>query len=283
MTARPPTLSVQLLVAATLLSAAAPATAQNLYGGLPKPLQRVAFDQRLGESVDLSLRFRDEDGRTVSLGDLIEDRPVVLALVYYDCPMLCTLTLNGVVSSLRAVELDPGTDFDVVVASIDPTEQPESARAAKARALASYHRPGTEDGWHFLTGQQPSIDRLTEAVGFSYSFDDTSGEFAHAAGIVVLTPAGRVSRYLLGIEYSPRDLRLSLIESADQKIGTLVDQALLYCYRYDPETGTYSAATMILVRIAGALTVLILVALILFMLRRERRDPEDLGEPEHVA
>lgn len=263
--------------------AVTPAAAQNFYEGLPAPLQRVAFEQRLGESVDLSLEFRDEAGRDVSLGALVAGRPVILALVYYDCPMLCSMTLNGVVSSLKAIELTAGGEFDVVVVSIDPSEQPELAAAAKARAVDSYGRTGSESGWHFLTGSQASIDSLTEAVGFRYTYDEESGEFAHAAGIVVLTPEGRLSRYLLGIEYPAKFLRLALIESTDETIGTLVDQVLLFCYRYDPATGTYSAATMNLVRIAGALTVLILVAFITLALRRDRHGSKGVGEPEHVA
>lgn len=269
-----------------LLGAAVPgagaAAAQSVYQGLPAPLRRIAFEQRLGEPVDLRLAFRDESGADVSLGELTGDRPIVLALVYYDCPMLCSLTLDGLVSSLRAIELDAGSDFDVVVASIDPGEQPSLARATRARALESYRRAGTESGWHFLTGDQASIDALTDSVGFRYSRDEQTGEYAHAAGIVVLTPSGRISRYLLGIEFPARDLRLSLIESSDGGIGTLVDQALLFCYRYDPETGTYSAAAMNLVRAGGVLTVLILVIFVLLTLRRDRRAAR-FGEPGHVA
>ena len=262
---------------------AAPAVAQNFYEGLPAPLQRIAFDQRLGEQVDLTLEFRDESGGTVALGELISRRPVGLAAVYYDCPMLCSMTLNGVVSALKAVDLDVGADFDVVVVSIDPEEGAELARAAKARAIESYKRAGTDAGWHFLTGEQEAIDGLTDAVGFRYSRDETTGEYAHAAGVIILTPDGRVARYLLGIEYPARDLRLALVESSAGRIGTLVDQALLFCYRYDPETGTYSAATMNLIRLAGALTVFILIAFITLMLRRERRPVGGLGESGHVA
>ncbi len=265
-----------------LALAAVPVQAQNFYEGLPAPLQRIAFEQKLGESVDLSLTFRDEAGEPVSLRDLASNRPMLLALVYYDCPMLCSLTMNGIVSSLKAVELDAGSDFEVVVASIDPEEGPELARAAKARALESYKRKGSEAGWHFLTGDQAEIDELAESVGFSYSRDEATGEFAHAAGIVILTPQGQVSRYLLGIEYPAKDVRLALVESSDEKIGTLVDQALLFCYRYDPATGTYSAATMNLVRLGGAVTVLVIITFILLMLRRDRR-AAPFGEPEHVA
>ncbi len=274
------TVRVALLLLLSL--AALPAVAQNFYEGLPAPLQRIAIEQMLGEQVDMSLAFTNEAGERVTLGDLTSDRPIILALVYYDCPMLCSLTLNGVVSSLKAVELDAGRDFEVVVVSIDPGEGPQLASATKARVVDSYKRAGTENGWHFLVGDQPEIDSLTEAVGFRYSYDEETGEYAHAAGIIILTPEGRVSRYLLGIEYPAKDVRLSLVESSNETIGTLVDQALLFCYRYDPETGTYSAATMNLVRLGGALTVLLIVIFIVLMLRRDRQ-VAPLGEPEHVA
>ncbi len=269
-----------LLVAQSLV--ALPATAQNFYEGLPAPLQRIAIEQMLGEQVDMSLAFTDETGESVTLGELTSDRPILLALVYYDCPMLCSLALNGVVSSLKAVELDAGRDFEVVVVSIDPEEGPELASATKARVVESYKRAGTENGWHFLVGDQPEIDQLADSVGFRYSYDEETGEYAHAAGIVILTPEGLVSRYLLGIEYPAKDVRLALVESSNETIGSLVDQALLFCYRYDPETGTYSAATMNLVRLGGALTVLVIVTFIVLMLRRDRQ-VAPLGEPEHVA
>ncbi len=270
--------SIVAIGCALLLAGSAAVSAQPVYTGLPAPLQRVAFEQRLGESIDLSLPFVDERGRSVELGELVGD-----GRRWYDCPMLCSMTLNGLVSSLKALELTVGREFDVLAVSFDPRETPALAAAVRARAVESYHRDGSEPGWHFLTGSQESIDALTEAVGFEYTWDDEREEFAHAAGLVVLTPDGTISRYLLGIEYSPRDLRLALVESSRGNVGSLVDQALLYCYRYDPETGTYSAATMNLVRLGGALTVVLIVAFIVLMTRRERRATTALREPEHVA
>jgi len=251
--------------------------------GLPEPLQKVAFEQRLGEPLDLSLTLVDESGHKVVLGDLLTDRPAVLALVYYGCPMLCSLSLNGLASSLKAVDLDPGQEFDVLIASFDPEDTPADAREARERTLRLYNRSDTEQGWHFLTADQDTIAALTEAVGFRYVQDPETGEFAHATGIVLLTPQGRISRYLLGVEYPPRDVRLGLIESGDEKIGTLVDQILLYCYRYDPTTGTYSAMTMNLIRIGGVITVTIMAAFVILMLKRDKRQKQSLGETGHVA
>lgn len=270
------TLVIALLVAGT-------AAAQSVYQGMPAPLQKVAFDQRLGENVDLSLPFVDSTGRTVELGDLVDGRPTVLALVYYDCPMLCSMTLSGLVTSLRAVDLDVGDDLEVLVVSFDPRETSTLAKAAKQQALERYRRSGTDDGWHFLTGSAESIEQLTDAVGFDYVWDEDREEFAHAAGIVVLTPEGQISRYLLGIEFPSRDLRLALVESSQGTVGDLVDQALLYCYHYDPETGTYSAATMSLVRLGGVVTIALIALFVGLMLRRDRRRRDNLGEPEHVA
>lgn len=269
-----------LAMALVITSAGA---AQSVYSGMPAPLQKVAFEQRLGDSVDLSLPFVDARGREVELGELIGERPAILALVYFDCPMLCSMTLDGLVSSLRAVELDVGRDLEVLAVSFDPRETPALASAVGARAIESYRRSGTENGWHFLTGSAESIDRLTEAVGFEYFWDDDKEQFAHAAGIVVLTPEGRISRYLLGIEFPPRDLRLALVESSQGSVGGLVDQALLYCYQYDPETGTYAAATMNLVRLGGLLTVALIALFVGLMMRRERHEETGMGEPEHVA
>jgi protein SCO1/2 len=265
------------------LLTAVPSVAQNFYEGLPAPLQRVSFDQRLGELVDLSLIFNDEKGDQVRLGELIGDRPVALVLVYHGCPMLCSMSTNGLVTSLKALEMTPGDEFDVLVVSFDPEDTPELARNAKTKLLTDYARPGSESGWHFLTGEQESIDALTEAVGFHYTRDEETGEFAHAAGLTILTPEGTISRYLYGIEYPARSLRLALIESAEGQIGNLVDQAILFCYRYDPATGTYSATTMNVVRLAGALTVLAIVVLLFRTVRRERRGRPAHGEPSHVA
>jgi protein SCO1 len=240
-------------------------------GGRPAILDQAGLEQKLDEQVPLGLHFRDESGSDVELGRYFRDKPVILSLVYYECPMLCTLVLNGLVSSLRTMSLDVGRDFDVVTVSFDARETPELAAKKKQTYLEQYRRPGAADGWHFLTGDQASIDALAQSVGFQFAFDEKSQQFAHAAGIIVLTPQGRVSRYFYGVEYAPRDLRLGLVEASQNKIGSLVDQILLFCFHYDPLTGRYSALSLNIVRAGGALTVLALVAFIALMLRRDRR------------
>jgi protein SCO1/2 len=244
---------------------------------MPGPLREVRYDQRLGEAVPLDLAFRDEAGRAVRLGDYFGRRPVILVLAYYRCPMLCDLVLQGVETGLKPLSLEPVKDFDVVVASIDPNETPQQATAKKREILARYGRPRTAAGWHFLTGPQPSIARLANAVGFRYVYDRERNEFAHAAGIVILTPEGRISRYLFGVEYPARDLRLSLIESAGGAIGNVVDQVLLYCFHYDPAIGRYSAVTLNIVRLGAVATVAGLVLLIVLLRRRETAQPGPLG------
>jgi protein SCO1/2 len=240
-------------------------------GQMPGPLQKVGYDQKLGGQVPLGLGFRDQDGRAVRLSNYFGQKPVLLVLAYYHCPMLCDMVLTGVTGSLKTMTLDPGKDFDVVVVSIDPNESAVQAAASRANTISRYGRSGTDEGWHFLTGPQPSIDALAASVGFRYVYDAERNEFSHAAGIVILTPEGRISRYLYGIEYAPRDVKLALIESADHKIGTLVDAALLYCFHYDPAIGRYSAMTMRIVRIGAVLTVLGL-ALMITLLRRSSPD-----------
>lgn len=243
----------------------------------PKPLtpadviREVGFEQNLDAQLPLELKFRDETGKTVALGDYFGKRPVVLALVYYDCPMLCTMILNGLTSSLKAVHLDAGVDFDVVAVSFDPRETPELAAGKKQAYVKDYGRKGSEKGWHFLTGDADSITRLTKAAGFKYYWDEELQQFAHGSGVMVATPQGRLARYFYGIEYAPRDLRLGLVEASAGKIGSPVDQMLLYCFHYDPSTGKYGLTIMNVVRLMGSATVLALVAFILVMLRRERR------------
>jgi protein SCO1/2 len=215
--------------------------------------------------------LRDESGRAVRLREYFGARPVVLVLAYYNCPMLCTEVLNGVVSSLRAISFDAGREFDVVVVSFDPRDQPSDAAAKKAAYLGAYKRPGADKGWHFLTGGPGSIDRLTRSVGFRYKFDESLGQFAHAAAIYVVTAEGRLSRYLFGIEYAPRDVRLALVEASRNRIGTPVDQILLYCYHYDPKVGRYGAVVMNIVQLGGAGTVVVLMVFLLLMWRRDRR------------
>lgn len=237
------------------LAIAAACCAGHAVAEVPEGLREVGIEQRLDQPIPLDLTFRDEAGDSVRLGQYFDQRPVVLALVYYECPMLCTLVLNGLVSSLKAVALDAGEDFDVVAVSIDPGETPAMAAAKKEVYLHAYRRPAAAAGWHFLTGEEPAIRALADAVGFRYRYDEASGEYAHAAGVTVLTPAGRIARYFFGVEYAPRDLRLGLVEAAASRIGTAVDQLMLFCFRYDPATGRYSAAVLNLVRLGGILTV----------------------------
>lgn len=244
---------------------------------MPEPLKQVGYDQRLGEKVPAEALFVDEAGRSVRLGDYFGDRPVVLALAYYECPMLCDLVLQAMVGSFKALKLTPGKDFDVVVVSIDPGESAKLAAEAKTELLSRYGRPETAAGWHFLTGSRTSIQKVASAVGFRYVYMGERDEYAHAAGIVVLTPEGKVSRYLLGVEFAPRDLRLALIESSEGKIGSVVDQVLLYCFHYDPVIGRYSAVTLNIVRLAGALTVVGLVLMVVLMRRRETRETRTPG------
>jgi protein SCO1/2 len=257
--------------ASTLLAlgflAAAPLPAQT---ERPAALRDVAFDQRLGETLPLDAAFRDESGQAVPLRTLFRGRPVVLSLVYYECPMLCTLTLNGLVSALRALSFDAGREFDVVTVSFDHRETPALATAKKAAYLKRYGRPGAAEGWRFLTGDEAAVKALTAAVGFRYAWDDRTRQFAHPAGVVVATPEGRIARYLFGVEYAPKDLRLALVESGQGRIGTVLDQVVLYCYQYDPTTGRYGAAVMRIVRGAGVLTLVALGGFITVMWRRER-------------
>ena len=233
--------------------------------GLPSALRDVRLEQKLDQQLPLDLVFRDESGQEVKLGQYFGQKPVVLAFVYYDCPMLCTQVLNGMVTSFRVLPFQVGKEFDVVTVSFDPRETSELA-ARKKKVYVNYlpakMQPGAASGWHFLTGDQASIEKLTDAAGFRYHYDEATKQFAHASGIMVATPHGKLSRYFYGIEYSARDLRLGLIESSAEKIGSPVDQLLLYCYHYDPATGKYGAAVMKIMRIAGVITVLALVAML---------------------
>jgi len=240
-------------------------------------LREAGLSQKLDNQVPLDTPFVDQNGREVKLGDYFGKRPVVLALVYYECPMLCTQVLNGLVGSLEALAFNPGREFDVVAVSFDAGETPSMAAAKRVGYLKRYGRPGTESGVHFLTGRESSIKALTEAVGFNFAYDPKIDQFAHPAAITILTPEGRVSRYLLGIDFAPRDLRLALVEAADHKIGSVVDQMLLFCYHYDPASGTYGFAITNIVRLGGILTVLGLGTFILRNLRRERRQASAVG------
>lgn len=238
------------------------------------PEQDVGIDQKLGEKIPLELAFRAEDGREVRLRELFGARPVVLSLVYYECPMLCSLVLNDQVRALRALSLELGDDFDLLTVSIDPRETSELARAKKEHYLASYDDNASEAqraAWHFLTGEEAAIAELARAVGFRYAFDEQSGEYAHAAGLMVLTPDGTLSRYVYGLGYQPRDLKLAIIDASGGKVGSLVDQILIRCFHYDPATGQYYFAIMAALRVAAAATVLVLVGFVLRSVLRERR------------
>ena len=238
---------------------------------MPGPLREVGYDQRIGEQVPLDLAFRDEAGRNVSLGDYFQKKPVLLVLAYYDCPMLCDMVLQGVVTTLKPLTFQAGKEFDVVVASIDPDETPDMAAEQEKAILARYGRAGVAEGFHFLTGPQASIDSLTRAVGFRYVYEKERDEYAHPAGLVILTPSGKVSRYLFGIDFPPRDVRLGLIESNEGKLGTAIDSLLLYCYHYNPAIGRYSTAVFKILQLAAGATVIGLVTLVLALRRRERR------------
>ncbi len=237
----------------------------------PGALKGIGIDQRLNEMLPLSLPFRDEVGREVKLGDAFGKRPVVLALVYYNCPMLCTQVLNGLVASLNVMSLEAGRDFDVVAVSFDPRETPAMAAAKKDAYLGRYRHPGSDTGWHFLTGDAASIQALTKAVGFRYRYDGDLDLFAHASAIMVATPEGRLARYFYGIEYAPRDLRLGLVEASAGKIGTPVDQVLLYCFHYDPASGKYGPVIVNIVRLAGLATLAGIALAMIVMSRRRSR------------
>jgi protein SCO1/2 len=264
--------AIRLLVMVLALSPVLPAQQPDTgpaQSALPPLLEQVGIDQRLDQSVPLDLAFRDEAGRSVTLGQYFGKRPVLLSLVYYTCPMLCSQVLSGTTSALSVLKLEPSRDFEIVSVSINPRETPADAARKKEEVIARYHRPGAAAGWHFLTGEQTSIDALAQAVGFRYAYDPKTGQYAHASAIMVLTPEGRIAQYRFGIEYSPKDLRLGLVEASENKIGNLVDQVLLYCYHFDPAAGRYTAVAMNILRLAGAATVLILGTFIFVMLRRD--------------
>lgn len=239
----------------------------------PTILSQVGIDQHLNQQLPLDLHFRDESGKDVRLGDYFGKRPVILSLVYYRCPMLCGEVLNGMDSSLNVVNFQLGQDYDIVTVSIDPRETPDVAAKMKDVYLRRYnkHNAVAEQGWHFLTGKEPEIKQLTQAVGFRYVYDPRIDQYAHASGIQIATPDGRLSQYYYGIEYSPKDLRLGLIEASKNHIGTVVDQLILYCYHYDPSTGRYGAIVMRILRLAGMATVLLVGGFIFIMTRRDIR------------
>jgi protein SCO1/2 len=236
---------------------------------MPAQLQNVGFDPQLNAQIPLDLPFVDENGSNVQLRDYFKQKPVVLAFVYYGCPMLCNQVEQGVVGALRMLSFTPGRDYEVVFVSFDPRESADMAAQKKNSALAHFRRPETASGWHFLTGTKESIDAATKAANFRYSFDSKTNLFAHASGIMLLTPGGRISRYFYGVEYPGRDMRLGLVDASAGKIGTPIDRALLFCYQYDPSSATYSASILKIIRLGGILTVLCIVGGILIFRRRD--------------
>ena len=247
------------------------ATAQQ--ATTPSILNKVGIAQNLNAQVPPDLMLRDETGKSVRIGDFFGQKPIVLSLVYFDCPALCTEVLNGELRTMKAISLDLGKDFDAVTVSFEPKDTPALAKAKRDVYAGQYGRPGAADHWHFLTGDQQSIDALTDVVGFHYAYDSSIRQYAHAAAILVLTPDGRIDRYFYGVQYPARDVRLGLVEASEGKIGTLTDHALLYCYQYDPMTGKYGVVVMNVLRAAGGLTVLILGIFMTMMFLRERKRP----------
>jgi protein SCO1/2 len=256
---------------AAMALVALPMRAQQV--GPPAILREVGIAQRLNEQIPPEIVLRDENGRAVHLGDYFGKKPIVLSLVYFDCPALCTEVLNGELRTMKAISLDLGKDFDAVTISFEPKDTPALAKAKRDVYAGQYGRPGARENWHFLTGEQPSIDALTQAAGFHYAYDSSSKQYAHAAAILVLTPHGHIARYFYGVQYPSRDFRLGLVEASEGRIGTPTDHALLYCYQYDPMTGKYGLIVMNVVRAAGLFTVLVLGIFMFVMFRRERNHP----------
>jgi protein SCO1 len=259
-----------LLAACTLHAQAVPGNTGPSAATMPRALQNVGFEPPLNGQMPLDLPFRDETGRNVQFRDYFgQQKPVVLAFVYYGCPMLCNQVEQGVVGALRMLSFNPGRDYDVVFVSFDSRETPEMAAEKKKQALAHFRRPETDSGWHFLTGSKESIEDATKAANFRFTFDAKSNLFAHASGVMLLTPDGRISRYFYGVEYPGRDMRLGLVDASAGKIGTPIDHVLLFCYHYDPSAATYSASILKIIRLGGILTILCIVGGILISRRRE--------------
>ena len=268
-------MSFRIHVALLLLTlsgiAAIPASAQQ--STMPAILSKVGITQNLNKQIPPDLMFRDESGKPVRIGDYFGQKPIVLSLVYFDCPALCTEVLNGELRTMNAISLNLGQDFEAITVSFEPKDTPALAKAKRDVYIGQYGRKGAANHWHFLTGEQPSIDALTNAAGFQYAYDSAIRQYAHAAAILVLTPDGRIDRYFYGVVYPARDLRLGLVEASQGKIGTLTDHAMLYCYQYDPMTGKYGVVIINVLRAAGGLTVLLLGIFMTVMFLRERKRP----------
>jgi protein SCO1/2 len=271
---RPVAIAALLLLRSSLAAAQMGPVPPPPRAATPGVLQEVGFDQRLGGEIPLDLAFRDETGKDVRLRDYFGKKPVVLSLVYFKCPMLCTLSLNGLAGALEVLSFVPGQEFEVLTVSFDPNEGPVLAAAKKKAYMTRYKRPQADAGWHFLTGSRESTEALTRAVGFRYVWDEATKQWAHPAGILVITPEGRIANYLFGVEYSPKDLRLAVVDAAKGKVGNVVDQVLLYCYQYDPSSGRYSASILNVVRLGALATILALFGFILSSsLRRRSHGP----------
>jgi protein SCO1/2 len=270
--------SIARLIAISILGAtllAATAFGQGMTQGIMSPpanmrppgLKNVGIEQHLNEQIPPDLIFRDETGKSVRLADYFGKKPLILNLVYYQCPMLCGEVLSGLESALRVLKFDVGKEFDVLTVSFDPKETPQMATAKKAEFLKRYGRPGAAEGWHFLTGPESSIAALTKAAGFDYEYDPKTGQFAHATAIMVLTPEGKIAQYYYGVEFAPKDLRLGLVQASQNKIGSIVDEVLLYCYHYNPDTGKYSAIISRILKIAAGTTIFMLGTFLIVMFR----------------
>lgn len=263
------------ILAVALCAASCQLWAQGMTQGIMSPpanmrppgLKNVGIEQHLNDPVPLDLAFRDETGRNVRLGDYFGQKPVILNLVYYQCPMLCSEVMSGLESALRVLKFNIGQEFEIVTVSFDPKETPAMAAAAKAVYMKRYKRAGAEQGWHFLTGPADSIAALTKAVGFQYQYDPKTGQFAHSTAIMLLTPQGKIAQYYYGVEFAPKDLRLGIIQASQNKIGTVVDEVLLYCYHYNPDTGKYGAIISRILKLAGGATILALGSFLFVMFR----------------
>jgi protein SCO1/2 len=250
----------------------------------PPGLKNVGIEQRLNQQVPLDLTFRDETGKAVRLADYFGQKPVILNLVYYKCPMLCSQVLIGLTGALKVLKFDVGKQFNVLTVSFNPRETPDVAAATKADYLRRYGRAGAAQGWHFLTGPQESITALTQAVGFQYQYDPKTDQYAHATAIMLLTPDGRVAQYYYGVEFAPKDLRLGLIQASSGKIGNLVDEVWLYCYHYDPAAGKYGVVIARILKLSGIATIVVLggMVLILFRIGSAPRGKEQNGPHRYV-
>lgn len=272
--------TILLLTTLTLLAATSIAQMMDPTKAAARAFTEVGIDQKLNEQVPLDLQFKDEQGRLVTLNQYFHSRPVIISLVYYKCPMLCTQVLNGMVQTFKTLTFTAGKEFDVITVSIDPTETSEMAADKKETYVTEYARAGVENGWHFLVGDSANIKKLANAVGFRYVYDGLTKQFAHASGIMVATPQGKLARYLYGIEYGAKDLTFSLMEASHERIGSPVDKLLLLCYHYDPRTGKYGMMVTTMLRIGGGLTMLAVGAFLFVNFRRDRKKARALSHAQ---